>query len=279
MISKLLAPDFRSLLKILLLSLLTIPVAVRASGFAAQVSPPRFELKATPGQSIRDIVEIQNSDDQPNTFQLRTADWMLNDQGGVVIHPPALQPDSCRPWARIERHKIRLAAQASKRYRFEIRVPEDAPAGECRLALLLESAEEDALMAKAQNISFPIHGRIAVIIYVVVGDAKADLDLKELKLDEVNGRLTPVAVFHNKGNAHGRPQGLLQGRDASGKRLEFSVSPSPVLPGHTRAIPIWQATLDQDEPVTLRPPLELKGVIEWDGGRERLDRMVEASQR
>ena len=62
------------------------------------VSPPRFELQGKPGEVIRQIVTIENGGDIAANFAIRTADWDLADDGGVTIHPPELQPGSCRPF-------------------------------------------------------------------------------------------------------------------------------------------------------------------------------------
>ena len=247
------------------------PATTQAAGFAATVSPPRFELRAAPGDTLNEIVEINNADKLPVDFKLRTADWDLTDNGNVTIHGEELQPNSCRPWARIERHRIRIAPERARRYRFQIRVPEDAPAGECRLALLIEGNGEDKVMAGNDMVKFPVQGRIAVVIYVAVGDASPQLNLLEVSMDSVNQQQIPVAVFRNDGNAHGRPSGILDGTDAIGVKQEFSVSPSPIMPGQTRRIPIWPAVSDAVEIVS---PLQLKGTIEWEGGKHEIDEAV-----
>jgi hypothetical protein len=263
----------RTLLGLLLLALPLAPTL--AVSFEAMVSPPRFELQARPGETVRRIVDIQNAGDRPATFALRTADWDMSADGGLTIHPPELQPNSCRPWVRIERRSLRLPAQGLKRFRFEIHVPGDAPSGECRLALLIEPGEDSRIMAQARNIRFPIEGRIAVIIYVRIGDAKPQLEVRELRLETVNGRLTPVVRLHNNGTAHGRPEGFLEGSDTSGQRLDFSIATTPVLPGQTRVIPIWQTPPEGTGRVDLQPPLKVQGRIEWEGGEHRVDTVLE----
>ena len=125
-------------------------------------------------------------------------------------------------------------------------------------------------MARAENIEFPIEGRIAIIIYVAVGDAKPELTLQSVTLQDVNGQLLPVAALQNTGNAHGRPSGFLDGRDASGARIDFSVAESPIMPGQTRKIPLWQAPAEGTEAVILQPPLQLEGTIEWRGGNQKI---------
>ena len=239
------------------------------------VSPPRFELQGKPGQVIREIVDIENAGDIPAVFSIRTADWDLSEAGGLTIFPPELQPDSCRPWARIERRAIRLQPQSGKRFRFELHIPEQAAAGECRLAILVEPGDDESVMARARNIRFPLEGRIAIIIYVIVGDAAPLLSLQALELQELNGRLTPVGILENTGNAHGRPNGFLQGTDANGKKIDFAVAQTPILPGQTRPVTLWQATPEGDEAIAIAPPLKIKGTIEWQGGRHRVDTTLE----
>ena len=241
-----------------------------ADSFSATVSPPRFELQGKPGKVIREIVEIYNAGDNPALFALRTADWDLTETGGLTIFPPELQANSCRPWLRIERRALRLQAQSGKRYRFEIHVPDDAPDGECRVAILVESGEDSGILARAKNISFPIDGRIAIIIYVAIGNAAPKLTVQSLKLQDINGRLTPVAILENSGNAHGRPSGFLEGRDASGKRIDFAIAQTPILPGRSRETAIWEIIPEGAKAIKISPPLQLEGTIEWRGGKQEI---------
>ena len=244
-----------------------------AVGFAARISPPRFELTAEPGEVIREVLEIGNADSATAKYVLRTADWDLNDEGGVVIHPPELQPDSCRPWTRIERRSLTLPPEGLKRFRFEIHVPEGAAPGECRFALLIApDAQSDAAVAEFGDVRFPITGQIAVIVYVAVGGAKPMLEFRQLKLQQVNGTTIPVAVLHNAGNAHGRPLGLLEAVDANGQQLDFVVSPVPILPGRTVTVGLLpRSPQDTQEKVDFVAPVHISGPIEWDGGVFEVD--------
>jgi len=266
---------YKKLCFLVLITSTSIHTLSWAGSFAATVSPPRFELQGKPGMVLRDIVEIDNAGDTPALFALRTADWDLSESGGLTIFPPELQPGSCRPWVRIERRALRLRPQSGKRFRFEIHIPDDAPSGECRLAILVEPGDDSDMLARAKNIRFPIEGRIAIIIYVAIGDAAPALTVQSLELQDVNGRLTPVAVLKNTGNAHGRPSGFLEGRDASGKRIDFAVAQSPILPGQTRKTPLWQAIAEGSKAVKLTPPLQLQGIIEWRSGKQQIETRLE----
>jgi len=241
--------------------------AAMANGFSVLVSPPRFELSGKPGEVLRNHVEINNPNNQPISLELRTADWDMSESGATTFYPPELQPGSCRPWARIERHQIRLPAQITKRYRFQIDIPADAPAGECRLALLLEAPREDAVIAQADTLNIPVQGRLAVVMYIAVGDASPDLELQEIVLEYVNGQPSPVAIVHNRGNAHARTAGFVDATDATGRHLEFAVASLPILPGQTRRVPLRRADPEGSEAEAFVPPLDMQGAIEWETGK------------
>ena len=260
---------------IALLCALTSAGPAVAAGFAAYLSPPRFELKASPGETLRQTITIGNDSVQDASYEIRTADWDLRVDGGVIIHPPELQPGSCRPWSRIERRTLALGPNANKRFRFEIAVPDDAPAGECRVALLITGSADSAVTAEVGNVRLPVRGRVAAIIYVAIGDAKADLVLVDVSAHDRQGRKVPVARMRNQGIAHGRPQGVLRAVDALGVTHELAVATLPVLPGQETDIPLWPATrAETQQPPALAYPIKLNGRIEWDGGSVNLEQTV-----
>jgi hypothetical protein len=242
--------------------------------FAAFVLPARFELKAKPGEKLAEVLEIGNDDTNPGDYRFRTADWTMKADGGVDFRPDTLDPGSCRPWVRLERHSLKIAGKAKRRYRFEVHVPADAKEGLCRFAILIEPGGELAPVAPGTGIQMPIVGRLGIIVYVRIGDAKPNLALERLAVQAVNGRDTAVAIFRNTGNAHGRPEGTLAGTDAKGRPFDFTVAPLPILPGETRAIPIWAQDSPDGRPGAAAFPVKLKGVVEWEGGRQPVDATV-----
>ena len=254
-----------TLLACLASSPLAVPVAA-AQGFAAVVSPPRFEIAMKPGERVRQVVEITNASTLAATYHLRTADWQLAPDGSVAF-PDGLAPDSCRPWVAIERHEIQVPGGGSYRYRFEVQPPTDAPAGECRFALMIEG-DEQTVQTDA-GLALPISGRIAVIVYVGIGAAAPNIRVAAAKVADVNGRPLPVLEVSNTGNAHGRLAGFLTGTDAQGRKLDFSPATLPVLPGETRSIALTPSA-GADEVAEIAFPVTIKGVLEL-GGDQRAD--------
>src|SRR5271155_1757552 len=136
---------------------------VQAQGFAALVSPPRFELVTKPGKTLRDVIEISNRSTAPGRYVIHTADWSLSQDFSVTFQDD-LQPGSCRPWVALERPNVEILGGGTMRYRFEVAVPADAPAGECRFAVMIEGDQPS--IARSGGLNVPVTGRIGVIVYL-----------------------------------------------------------------------------------------------------------------
>lgn len=254
------------------LALLAVCAAFPAMAqFAAFVLPARFELTAKPGQKLSEVLEIGNDDPQSAEFRLRTADWKLRSDGSVDFRTDTLENNSCRPWVRLERYTLKLGPKAKRRFRFEVEIPANAPSGLCRFALLIEPGNDPLIVSPLGSIQLPVQGRIGVIVYVRIGDAKPLITFEAMSVAPVNGRPTPVARFRNDGNAQGRPDGILAGTDAQGRTLDFVAGPLPVLPGETRTIPFWPQDGSDGKPAEVAYPVKLKGTIEWEGGKQEID--------
>jgi len=234
-----------------------------AQGFAAVVSPPRFELAAKPGETVRQVVEITNAGLLPATFRVRTADWTLAPDAGVAFSE-ALSGGSCRPWVAIERKEIVVPGGGRYRYRFEVQPPADAPPGECRFAVMIEGDEQAVRTASGLNV--PVSGRIGVIVYVAVGSAAPDLQIVGTTLADTDGQRAPVLKIRNAGNAHGRLGGFLSGVDAMGQRRDFAPSTLPILPGETRAIALVADAVPANGGNVVFP-IRIQGTLEWGSGQ------------
>ncbi|MDP9014781.1 MAG: hypothetical protein M3O41_19390 [Pseudomonadota bacterium] len=245
--------------------------AAHAQGFAAQVSPPRFELAARPGKTVRSVIEVSNRSTTPGRYLIHTADWILSPDFTVNFHDD-LQPGSCRPWVAIERPEVVVPANGILRYRFEVSVPADAVATECRFAVMIEGA--DPSVAKSNGVNLPVTGRIGVIVYLNVGDAAPQLELLGPKIATLNGQRIPTLRMHNAGEAHGRVSGFLTGTDANGVKYDFTPSDFPILPHEEREVFLTPSTATDEHP-TLAFPVTVKGTLEWGEHKTELDQIFE----
>ncbi len=234
-----------------------------AQGFNAIVSPPRFEITAAPGVRARHVVEISNAGSQPARYRIRTADWSLGTDTSVTFHDD-LRPGSCRPWVAIERNELVIPGGSRVRFRFEISPPDDAPAGECRFALMIEG--DEPAVAGGGAFKIPVRGRIGVIVYAAVGDAAPKLEILKAEVATLAGKRVPTLLVRNTGNAHGRIGGFLTGTDAQGRELDFAPSTFPILPGETRLLEL-SAQSSNNERIDVSLPATVRGTLEWTGAR------------
>ena len=259
-------------------SLLAMPAAAVAAAFDVNITPPRFEKRTKPGKIMRDRVRITNLDRGTGYYVFKTADWDLTTEKGLTFNDGAPSEGSCRPWVRIERRKLTIPAGATKSYRFEVHVPGDAPAGECRFALMVSQDPSKVAPVKMGQLSVPVVGRIAVIVYLAIGDARPKLAFRGLNLRERDGKKIPVVILENLGNAHGRPFGSVTAFHGRKRKRELLVSEVPILPGQTRAIELrpvdWSRQGTVEASLDLPLPLRIRGTIQWDGGSVKLDEML-----
>lgn len=234
-------------------------IDARAEDFAAVVSPPRFELATKAGTKLRQVIEVTNRSPMPAHYRFHTADFVLGPDYGLTFHDELL-PESCRPWVAIERPLVVLPGGGTIRYRFEVQVPPDAPAGECRFAVMIEADEPS--VTKAGAVPLPIVGRIGVIVYVTIGDAAPQLEIFGPEVVTQNGQRVPALRVHNSGSVHTRMSGFLTGKDATGKTYDFAPSDLPILPGDVRSVVFIPSSPDNPNP-TLTFPVSVKGTLEW----------------
>jgi fimbrial chaperone protein len=238
---------------------------VTAAGFSVLITPPRFELRAQPGEVLREVLEITNVAGSPARLSVQTAEWRFGSDGSVAFANP-LAENSCRPWTALEARELELGPNGRRRFRFEVAVPQDAAVGECRFAILFEGEPE-----AVGPLALPVTGRLGIIVYVAVGDVRPRVELQSAAVVEVEGRRLPALVVTNSGDAHARLSGFLGGRDGDGRELVFVPQSSPVLPGQTRTLALYPQS-PQGEPLPeVKLPIRLTGRLDASGLRMDVD--------
>ncbi len=244
-----------------------LPPSTHAQGFAAYISPPRFEVSLAPGERARQVVEIQHVGREPGNYRLYTNDWAFGADGALGF-TDELAPGSCRPWVSIEAKTLTLAPGERYRYRFELAPPAGTPARECRFALMVEGSETVQVDGA---VSFPVGGRIGVIVYAAIGGASAELSLVSTQVNAASGQPVAELTVRNSGLAHTRLEGYVNATDAAGQRFELAPADLPILPGETRRIAL-SAVAEEGKPApTMRFPLRVQGELEWGSKRLPLD--------
>jgi hypothetical protein len=243
---------------------LSVVGTAQAQGFAAYITPPRFEIQATAGTSTRQVFEIQHVGQQKGGYRIYTNDWTFQPDNSVAF-TDALAPNSCRPWVAIERRELTLESGARYRFRFEINPPAGTPPRECSFAIMIEGQDP----AKS---GVDVGGRIGVIVYAAIGGAAPVLNLAATRVARTpDGKRVAMLDVRNTGNAHGRLEGYVNATDASGARLEMTPADVPIMPGETRGVALSPVVEEGKTAPELRFPLSVKGNLEWGKNRLPLD--------
>lgn len=256
----------------IVISNLILPASVSAQGFSAVISPPRFELAVQPGKTSRQIIEITHVATQRGSYRVYTNDWSLGPDNNALF-TDELAPNSCRRWVALEKRDLTLAANGKIRYRFEISPPADAAAGECRFAIMIEGLEQ--VIKTEGSLSFPVSGRVGVVVYATVGNARPAIDIANGGTAISEGAVLPQLQVRNTGNAHGRLAGFVVGIDAKGQQIDFVPEAVPILPGQSRIVSLVP-NVPGSENTTLNYPINIKGNIEWGEQRTAIDFRFEA---
>ena len=252
-----------------------ISTNVFGQGFGAGISPSKFELRAKPGTVLRDTITIVNPGSEPADYKFSTVDWEMNDSQGPEFFEDQLLDNSCRPWVRLERAVVHIRPAAQKKYRFEIHVPEDAEPGLCKFALLIQPAEPAmaSIGEGDQQISFPVVGRYAAMVYITIGGARAEIDFLGIGEQIKGDQRLPTLLLSNSGNTLDRTFGQITATDADGKRYILIPQDFPILPGRTEAILLSpeQARNREIVETVFNYPLQLKGKFEIGGQSFKVD--------
>ena len=249
----------------------TMPNAL-AQGFSAVISPPRFEVNVQPGKTTRQVIEITHVANRRGEYRVYTNDWTIGPDGNALFSDQ-LAPNSCRPWVALERRELSLPANGKIRFRFEISPPANATLAECRFAIMIEGLEQ--VIKTEGTLSFPVSGRVGVIVYAAIGDARPILKITHAGVAANDGTFVPRVEVINTGNAHGRLGGFVIAVDANGKQLDLVPESIPILPAQTRMVSlIPNSTVTGDN--AIKYPLTVKGSLEWGDKKTDIDMRFEA---
>lgn len=131
------------------------------------VKPAKLQYPLEPGQSAYRQITITNLTDAPQTYNITTGDFQIDEIGNTKRFAPGTTPRSCAEWIQISPSTFELAPNESKKIRVSIEVPDNQSA--TKWAELYIQQEEElsnlpALADKAMQSQLQAQGRIAVPI-------------------------------------------------------------------------------------------------------------------
>jgi hypothetical protein len=260
-------------------ALLLLPGLAAAAPFELAVTPSRFVLTGKPAARLGQSLDLHNLASSATEVAMRTIDWSYSEDGRITYHDELL-PGSCRPWVLLERRSISLPARRKKSFRVQIEPPADAPRGECRFMIAIEGtepAQQTLIRSGGASLSLPVTGRIAVAVYVLLGGAEPQLEIRQIAMsdpEQGGGQRRALVTVANTGDAHGRLEGSLDARDSQGHLFELVPEGTPILPGQVRTLALMPRSADGEATApAIQPvyPVKASGALDWDKGSFKVD--------
>ena len=241
------------------------------AGFSVEMTPARLELKADPGKTIRAAIKLRTRGRGSQKVEVTTGYFGLNDDGAPLFDPPKGAPQSAAAWITLNQTGFTIHPRQEKILRLEIAVPPQTTPGGYRAALYLAPLAAET-KSKEGGATVFMQGRLALLIYVTVGGARPDGQIKVWEWRRIPpGKQDSLACqVINQGNAHLRLAGVVQVVNAQGEKYDAIVPGAPVLPGQRTWVPL-------DFPEKAPSPgsaVTITGAIDLGRGEERINAQV-----
>jgi hypothetical protein len=212
--------DFRLLFLVFVFSLLAscflFPVAVSAAdqnSFTLTITPPLFQMTATPGQDWSSAIKVVNNNPYDITVYASVMNFVAQGEGGAgKFIPSSSAADipggyTLASWFEVPKTPIFIRAEQSVSVPFTLHVPKNAEPGGHYGAILIGTEPPP----KTSGSSVRVSSQLASLFLVRVnGDVREEGDIRSFSTEKTlyqEPHASFALRFENKGNVHLLPQG------------------------------------------------------------------------
>ena len=213
------------------------PVLVFSAEVSISVSPIRVEHLVKQGERGTDTISVTNDGTVPTRLKVSIEDWALTRDGNPMFMKVGKNPYSCADWIRINPVDFRVDPGQTREVRYTVTVPEGIEDGGFRVAIIFETVPEVTPGEKAKRVY--LKGRIATIVYEVVGKPVSQGHANSLKADLKKEGMDFILALQNTGKVHFRTKGSITVKDSNGnKAFEVDIPDVPVLQESERDVKV-----------------------------------------
>ena len=212
-----------------------IPFSASPAEVSISVSPIRVEHLTKQGDRGTDMFSITNDGTAPTRLKVSIEDWSLTKDGTPVFVKAEKSPYSCADWIRINPIDFRINPGQTREVRYTVNVPAGIESGGYRAAIVFETVPDTEPGEKARRVL--LRGRIAAILYEVVGKTPVDGYATGLKAEVKPDGIDFTLSLKNTGKVHYRTKGTITIKDSNGnKALDVEIPDTPVLQDSEREV-------------------------------------------
>jgi len=208
------------------------------------ISPLIFDLKASPGDILKDKIKIYNPSDKKLVGEMLIENFVPSDEYGQVqivdLEPELEKTYSLKKWIKVEPNIFEVEPRQEKIVDFTIEIPNEAEPGG-RYVSLVASVGGVGSAINGEGGSQILQKVASLILLSVSGDVKENLLVDEFKGPDFQeyGPVNFVLRLENQGTIHVRPKGFVAITNWQNEKVaDLSIPQSAVLPGAKRTINI-----------------------------------------
>lgn len=219
-------------------------------GMALGISPAVFEITASPGEVIENIVRVNNPTDNIVNIKMTAEDIAPSgEQGNVIVKDPGSESHSISNWIKCEPETFQLGPREERAIKFTITVPQNGePGGHYGTVI----AGPNIVASSGGVTGAAIVPRVGAIILVSLpGERKEQIIVKDFYSQNKEEKTdffqySPIgfaAKFENKGNVHIKPGASIVIANWFGQKVgQVDLPAQNVLPEASRIISAeWKA--------------------------------------
>ena len=225
------------------------------------VAPIRVEHWVKQGERGTDMISVSNDGSVPTRLKVSVEDWNLTKDGNPIFMKTGESLYSCARWIRVNPSDLRIEPGQTKEVRFTVSVPQGIEDGGYRAAIIFETVPDSTPGEKVKRVF--LRGRIAAIIYEVVGKPTPNGHANALQVQRKKEGVDFILALQNGGKVHFRTKGIITVKNDKGEKvLEVEIPDVPVLPESEREVKV-----SYDKPI---PKGEYRALAVVDIGKKEL---------
>lgn len=211
--------------------------AFAADSVGLSLSPPTFEISANPGDTIKNVVRVQNTSDKNLKVVVDKRNFTAIGEEGSVGLTSEETSFSLASWITPGWPEFDLPAKGNISFPFQINVPLNAEPGGHFGSLIFKVGG----LMPGQSGAGLSQELGALILLQIAGETKEGATLESFQVNRGLWEYGPVefeARVKNEGNVHLKPHGSLSITNIFGKQVaNVPLEGRNVLPGAIRKIP------------------------------------------
>jgi hypothetical protein len=198
------------------------------------VSPPSFDINARPGETLTNIIKIENTSSVPLTIIARPENFVAYGEGGQVAITEEQSTFAISKWITIDNARQTIPGGSFALFSYQIAIPQNAEPGSHYGAVVFSTEA-----GKTQGSGAALTQQIgSLILLKLPGNTFEKATLEYFKPSSqvfTSKNMSFNALVSNEGNVHIKPYGYITITNLFGQKVKtIEIKGKNILPGSKR---------------------------------------------